>query len=114
MSVLANLIDVIPPATTPFRADGTIVYGAVRSQIDWLIEAGANGIAVGCSTGEGHTLTSVEFERVIGVASEALEDRVPMIAGIIVNSTREAIKRGEAAAARGVAGHASTLSISAR
>lgn len=103
MSALSSLTGVIPPTTTPFRADGTIVYGAMRNQIDWLLDAGASGVAVGGSTGEGHTLNQIEFERLLGVVNDVLGDRVPLVAGIIVNSTREAIRRGEAAAARGAA-----------
>jgi 4-hydroxy-tetrahydrodipicolinate synthase len=101
MSVLANLTGVIPPTTTPFRADGSIAFGAMRKQIDWLLNAGASGIAVGGSTGEGHTLTKAEFDRIISAANDALAGRAPLIAGIIVNSTREAIIRGESAATRG-------------
>ena len=46
---------VIPPMTTPFRKDGEIDLKLVASQVDWLIDAGAHGMAAGGSTGEGHT-----------------------------------------------------------
>ena len=101
ISSLADLTGVIPPTTTPFRADGFIAFGAMRKQIGWLLDAGASGIAVGGSRGEGHTLTKAEFDRIIGAANDALNGRAPLIAGIIVNSTREAIIRGESAATRG-------------
>lgn len=36
---------VIPPMTTPFREDGEIDYKLVAPQVDWMIGAGAHGVA---------------------------------------------------------------------
>ena len=89
-----NLTGVIVPATTPFNADGEIDYAAVPLQIDWLISNGVHGIAVGGSTGEGHTLGPNEHLQLVETAVAAVDGRVPVIAGIITDSTREAIRRG--------------------
>jgi 4-hydroxy-tetrahydrodipicolinate synthase len=85
---------VIPPMTTPFRQDGEIALGLVSRQVEWLIEAGVHGVAAGGSTGEGHTLDPSEFGNLIAATVEAACGRVPVIAGIIVDSTRDAIRRG--------------------
>jgi len=84
---------IIPPMTTPFRADGELRLESVRAQVDWLIGQGVQGLAAGGSTGEGHTLEANEFHDLVATTVEASAGRVPIIAGIIVDSTRDAIKR---------------------
>ncbi len=63
-----DLSGVIPPVTTPFDEHGEIEYKSVKTQIDWLVDCGVSGIAVGGSTGEGHTLEADEFRTLINVA----------------------------------------------
>ena len=92
---MTRMQGVIPPATTPFDAKGEIDFTAAGAQVNWLIEQGAHGIAVGGSTGEGHTLEAEEFRDLITVAVEAAAGRVPVIAGIIADSTRESVRRGK-------------------
>ena len=86
---------VIPPMTTPFRKDGEIDFKLVAPQVDWLIGAGSHGMAAGGSTGEGHTLDHEEYRDLMAATVEAAKGRAPVIAGIIVNSTRDAIRRGK-------------------
>jgi 4-hydroxy-tetrahydrodipicolinate synthase len=85
---------VIPPMTTPFRKDGEIDLKLVAPQVDWLVGAGCHGLAAGGSTGEGHTLDHEEYRELMAATVEAAKGRVPVIAGIIVDSTRDAILRG--------------------
>jgi len=87
--------------TTPFDADGELDERAVRAQVRWLIDQGVHGLAAGGSTGEGHTLDTDELRRLVATVVE--EASVPVIAGIIVDSTRDAIRRGKAVADLGVA-----------
>ncbi len=99
---MAELRGVIPPATTPFDANGEIEYGLVRRQMDWFAAAGVTGgAAVGGSTGEGHALDMDEHVRLVEAAVEAAAGRFPIIAGVISDSTREAIARGKALAGTG-------------
>jgi 4-hydroxy-tetrahydrodipicolinate synthase len=100
---MATLKGVIAPATTPFDGDDRIHLQAVRRQTDWLIANGVHGIAAGGSTGEGHTLDADEFVALIGATVEAAAGRVPVIAGVITDSTRDALRRGKAVAGLGVA-----------
>jgi len=86
---------VIPPMTTPFRQNGDMDLEKVASQVQWLIGAGAHGLAAGGSTGEGHTLDHGEYRDLMAATVEATQGRIPVIAGIIVDSTRDAIKRGK-------------------
>lgn len=98
-----DIYGIIPPLTTPFTAKGEINEGAFRKQIKFLLDAGVHGLAVGGSTGEGHTLTTEESRRLWQIAMEETADRVPVVAGIIVDSTAQAIERAEAAKDLGMA-----------
>jgi 4-hydroxy-tetrahydrodipicolinate synthase len=99
-----NIYGIVPPATTPFDADGSVDLALLENDLRYLIEtAGVHGIAVCGSTGEGHTLTTDETRRVTGTAVDAASGRVPVITGIIADSTRAAIERGKAVADLGVA-----------
>ncbi len=94
---------IVPPMTTPFSAAGEIEEAAFRAEARFLLEAGVHGLAVAGSTGEGHALSTDEVCRLTEIAVEEADGRVPVIAGIIVDSTRQAIERGAAAAEAGAA-----------
>ncbi|MBV9568701.1 MAG: dihydrodipicolinate synthase family protein, partial [Hyphomicrobiales bacterium] len=86
-----ELTGVIPPLVTPFTEDGDIDESAFRAQARFMLSKGVQGVCVGGSTGEGHTLTREELRRVISMAQEEVGDQIPVVAGIIVNSTRQAV-----------------------
>lgn len=92
-NVRDTLKGILPPFTMPFDKRGDIVFSAIKEQVDFAVEKGVNGIVVGGSTGEGHTLGTDEFTRVMRVSHDAVAGRKPFIVGLIVNSTREAIER---------------------
>ena len=100
---MTDLAGVIPPSTTPFDGNGDIDYESAATQIDWLIGNGATGVAVGGSTGEGQTLDAEETRDLVAAAIDAAGGRVPIIAGIICDSTREAVRRGRLVAGLGPA-----------
>ena len=90
---------IVPPMATPFREDESIDEALLRAEVEYLISsAGVHGLAVGGSTGEGHTLTTDELRCVVGAAIEVADGRVPVIAGIIVDSTRQALEKASALA----------------
>jgi 4-hydroxy-tetrahydrodipicolinate synthase len=91
----ARLTGVIPPMTTPFGRDGAIDFKLVAPQMEWMVGAGVHGVAAGGSTGEGHTLDHEEYRELMAATVEAAKGRLPVIAGIIVDSTRDAIRRGK-------------------
>ena len=91
---MTKLRGVIAPFTTPFSEDGSINYSLIKPQVDWLIENGVHGLAAGGSTGEGHALTRDEYLSVIRETINAIDYRIPLVAGIIANSTSEVIERG--------------------
>lgn len=99
----ATLRGIIPPMTTPFTADGQVDEAAFQTEVRHLIRLGVHGLAVGGSTGEGHTLTTPELRQLITLAVDAAAGQVPVIAGIIADDTRTVIERGLAVREVGVA-----------
>jgi 4-hydroxy-tetrahydrodipicolinate synthase len=89
----STLSGILPPLTMPFDASGDIIDSALAEQIDYAVACGVSGIVVGGSTGEGHTLGRDEFARIMHESHKALAGRGAFVAGLIVNSTREAIER---------------------
>lgn len=96
---------IIPPLVTPFREeDGSIDEPTHRAEVRYMVErAGVHGLAVCGSTGEGHTLSIDETRQLVGATVEEVRGRIPVIAGIITDSTQSAIDRAKAVADLGVA-----------
>lgn len=87
---------VFVPNVTPFR-DGEIDEGSLRRLVDYLVEAGANGLVPCGTTGESATLSHDEHIDVIKVVAEQAAGRVQVIAGIGTNDTRESMSLMERA-----------------
>ena len=95
---------IVPPMTTPFRQDNTIDEDALRADARYMVEvAKVHGLAVCGSTGEGHTLTNEETRRITEIVVKESKERIPIITGIITDSTASAIERGRAVKDLGVA-----------
>jgi 4-hydroxy-tetrahydrodipicolinate synthase len=88
---------------TPFR-DGEVDEEAYRELIEFQIENGTHAIVPCGTTGESATLNMEEHGRVIDIAVEAVNKRVPVIAGTGGNSTSEAIELTKHAKKSGVDG----------
>lgn len=91
-----DLTGIIPPLVTPFTEDGSIDEAALRKVIRFNLDKKVHGVCPGGSTGEGHTLTVDEFKRVMEITAAEVAGQVPIVAGIISNSTRDAINRAKA------------------
>ncbi len=76
---------------TPFK-DGKVDEEVYRELIEFQIENGTSAIVPCGTTGESATLSIAEHKRVINIAVEAVNKRVPVIAGTGGNSTSEAIE----------------------
>lgn len=99
-----RIAGIVPPMVTPFRTDSTIDEEALRAETQYLIEtAKVHGLAVCGSTGEGHTLSTAETRQITAVVTEEAAGRVPVITGIIANSTAAVIERGRSVRDLGVA-----------
>ena len=81
---------VIVATVTPFR-NGKLDRNALKRLIRFQIENGTDGVVPCGTTGESATLSFDEHERVIDIALESADGRIPVIAGTGSNNTREAI-----------------------
>ena len=79
---------------TPF-VNGEVDEDGYRDLIEFQIEQGINGLVPCGTTGESPTLSHEEHKRVVEICVEAVNKRVPVIAGAGSNSTKEAIELTE-------------------
>lgn len=80
----------IVAVVTPFR-NGKVDEKALGNLIEWHIKQGTNAIVPCGTTGESATLDYKEHNRVIKFTVEAVNRRVPVIAGTGANATDETI-----------------------
>ena len=99
-----DLFGIIPPIVTPFTANGDVDEQAFRGVVRFMVKKKVHGICVGGSSGEGHTYSAEEFKRLNEIACEEVNGAIPVVAGIIVNSTRDAIARAASIAHLPIAG----------
>ena len=98
-----DIFGIIPPMITPFDQRGDVDEGLHRAEVRYMLRTGVHGVTVCGSTGEGHSLTTRETRQVTAWALEEAQGRIPVITGIICDSTRAAIERGKAVSDLGVA-----------
>ena len=91
---LDKLTGMIAPMVTPFDENEELDLDATRKEVKYLLNTGINGISTGGSTGEGALLSNEEIREIIEIMVEENINRIPIVVGIIKNSTREAIKTG--------------------
>ena len=80
----------IVPLVTPFR-DGRLDEAALADLIEWQIASGSHGLSVTGTTGEPSALSADERRRVIQVAVETIDGRVPFVAGTGSNNLEETL-----------------------
>jgi len=85
---------------TPFK-DGRFDGAALRSQVEFQIEAGTTCLCPVGTTGESPTLSHEEHERVISDVVQAASGRIKVMAGTGSNSTAEALRLTKWAAKEG-------------
>ena len=78
------------PIVTPFK-NGKLDEKVYADLIEWHISQGTHGIVPCGTTGQASTLDFDEHYRVIEVAVEAANKRIPVIAGTGANATDEAV-----------------------
>ena len=89
---LDKLTGMIAPMVTPFDKNEELDLNATRKEVKYLLNTGIDGISTGGSTGEGAILSNEEIRKIIKMIVEENKNKIPIVAGIIRNSTREAIK----------------------
>lgn len=87
-----KFVGVVPPVVTAFNADGTLNLEKTKRFIRHLIDKGVHGIFVAGSTGEYTLLSLKERKELFAAGVEAVDGKVPLLAGTGHNSTRLAIE----------------------
>ena len=77
---------------TPFRNDGSVDLMRYADFVDDLIQNGADAIVVNGTTGEAATLSDEEQYNIICCVKDAVNRRVPLIAGAGSNNTFHAAR----------------------
>ncbi len=72
--------------------NGNVDEKAFASFVDWQIAEGTHGLVPVGTTGESPTVSHEEHRRVVEIAIEVANKRVPVIAGAGSNSTAEAVE----------------------
>jgi 4-hydroxy-tetrahydrodipicolinate synthase len=94
---------VFPIAPTPFLPDESIDIDGQRRVIDFLVDAGVDGICILANYSEQFALTDTERERLQAICIEQVNGRVPVIVTTSHYSTRIAAERSRAAQEAGAA-----------
>lgn len=89
-----HLHGILPATITPFTPDGTLDEKGLRSYFNWLGEQGVHAVVVHADTGEVHALAAEERNHVTYIASETLGGEMPIISGLVAQSTAEAVELG--------------------
>ena len=92
-----KLREIIPPIVTPFKENGDIDEQLLRQEMKICLDAGADGLSVAGSTGEGPTLEDDELVRLIKIAKSIMDDTQPLVCGIMRTCTKAAVRAGIAA-----------------
>lgn len=77
---------------TPFDAQGNVDEKALRQLIKWQLCAGTKALAVCATTGECATLSDAEWSRIVALAVEQTEGKIPVIAGTGRNDTMHSLR----------------------
>jgi 4-hydroxy-tetrahydrodipicolinate synthase len=67
---------------TPYERGGGVDEGAMRAHVDWLVEAGVDGLMPCGTTGEGPLLSDDEVAAVVRATVVAAAGRVPVLAHV--------------------------------
>ena len=81
---------IIPAVTTPFAASGAIDTAALQANVRALLDAGVHGLVATGTMGEAGSLSTRERRDVIAAIAEAVDGRVPVIAGVSAGTAAQA------------------------
>jgi 4-hydroxy-tetrahydrodipicolinate synthase len=90
--VALELEGILVPQITPFTREGGLDEAALPVVVEFWLRAGCAGLAPCSSTGEGPYLARGERLRVLEVVIDAVDGRVPVLAGVCAPGTREAVQ----------------------
>ncbi len=94
---MSKFFGVVPPVVTAFDGNSNLNLDETKAFIRHLIDKGVHGIFVAGSTGEYTLLSLQERKELFAAGVEAVDGKVPLLAGTGHNSTRIAIESSQSA-----------------
>lgn len=85
-----ELHGMISTVVTPFDEQDEVDLDLLRGEVRYLLDQGVSGICACGSTGEGQTLSIEESRAICAAVVDEVAERVPVIGGVIQNSTAQA------------------------
>ncbi|HFH9838307.1 TPA: 4-hydroxy-tetrahydrodipicolinate synthase [Streptococcus suis] len=85
-------VKIITAMITPFKEDGSINYDVLPELVEHLLAHHTEGILLAGTTAESPTLTHEEELELFAAVQKIVNGRVPLIAGIGTNDTRDSIE----------------------
>jgi len=98
-----KLRGVIAFPVTPFKEDLSLDLPALHQNLTHLLQYQISALVTAGGTGELYSLTLAEYARIIELTALAVEDRVPVIAGVGFGQ-RQAVEMAQTAAKAGADG----------
>jgi 1-pyrroline-4-hydroxy-2-carboxylate deaminase len=92
---------IIPAVTTPFDESGAVDAAALQANVRALLDAGVHGFVGTGTMGEAASLSAEERRAVITAIAEAVDGRVPVIAGVSAATPAQSIDLAADARAAG-------------
>lgn len=89
---------------TPFDEENKINYNELKKFLEYQIESGVNSIIVCGTTGEASTMSQEEKNELIKYSAKVINKRIPLIAGVGSNDTKQVINNAKFAEEIGVDG----------
>ncbi|MCB0067540.1 MAG: dihydrodipicolinate synthase family protein, partial [Caldilineaceae bacterium] len=80
---------IIPPAITPYLADGSIDFKGFATVLEHLIASGVHGIIIGGTTGEYYAQSREERISLLKKAKDIVKGRVPLTFGVGAITTED-------------------------
>ncbi len=88
---MKDIQGIVVPVVTPFNRDETVDQSALRTIVDYLIDAGVHGLFPSGSQGELYALSAEEKKRITEVVIEHTNGRVFVMPSTGAVTTRESI-----------------------
>ena len=99
-----GLVGVYNIVTTPYEPDGAIDDASLVRLLKATIDAGVDGVTILGVAGEAKKLTAAERRRIVDVAMETVDGRVPVVIGTSDEGTDATVAASREAEANGAAG----------
>ncbi len=89
---MKTLCGIIPPVATPMQDNEDLDLPRLRWFLDYLIENGVHGVFVLGTNSEFYALSEDEKQAVMATAVQHVRGRVPVVAGVGAETTREVLR----------------------